>query len=598
MPECDAATCHLGDGYSLTAAGVRRDKDVLSADLLLENGSILFQDRAVLNTPEGRETWAMAAQTVVQALEGPTTERLVDAILNSVLPDALAKLQEAPRRDSQADQLVGMISELLGDFVADTAEAVELFHDPGQIAYATMPVGDHRETWPLQTKGFRQWMARRYYEQHLKTPNTQALVDATNVLAGAAIYDGPEYQVSLRLAEHAGTIYLDLCNERWEAVAIDRDGWRVVSNPPVKFRRTRAMAPLPIPVPGGSLTELRAFLNLPKPPEHAAGDDGDDREWILTVAWLIAAFRPHGPYPVLVILGEQGSAKSTEQGVLRALLDPNTSPIRSLPRTERDLMISANNSWCLAFDNLSHLADWQSDALCRISTGGGLATRELYSDLDETILDVQRPIILNGIEEIVTRADLLDRSISKYLPTIPKSARKPEKQFREAFERQRPAILGAILDAVSTALRNAATVTLEEHPRMADFAEWIVAAEPALPWEAGAFITAYTWNQADANALALEVSSVAQALRDFMELRTKRMETAPWWGTATKLLGELETITDDKTKRQKSWPGSARTLSNTLRRLQSNLRAVGIDLVFDERKHGGTRIITITDRPE
>ena len=111
------------------------------------------------------------------------------------------------------------------------AEAVELFHDPGQIAYATIPVGDHRETWPLQSKGFRQWMARRYHEQHGKTPNAQALIDATNVLVGKAIFDGPEYQVHLRMAEHEGTIYLDLCNERWEAIAIDRDGWRVVSQP-------------------------------------------------------------------------------------------------------------------------------------------------------------------------------------------------------------------------------------------------------------------------------------------------------------------------------------------------------------------------------
>jgi hypothetical protein len=261
-------------------------------------------------------------------------------------------------------------------------------------------------------------------------------------------------------------------------------------------------------------------------------------------------------------------------------------------------VIGASNSWCLAFDNLSHVQDWQSDVLCRISTGGGFAARELYSDQDETILDVQRPIILNGIEEIVTRNDLLDRSVSKYLPSIPKTARKPETQYWEEFEQKCPAILGAILNAVSTALRNAATVRLDEHPRMADFAAWIVAAESALPWAEGAFITAYSGSQADANALALEASPVAQALRDFMELRTKRMETAPWWGTATKLLGELETITDEKTKRQKSWPASARTLSNTLRRLAPNLRAVGVDLVFDERKHGGTRIITITYRPE
>ena len=154
---------------------------------------------------------------------------MAEALREHVLPDALAILQEDPKKPTQADLLVGMVSELLGDFATDVAEAVELFHDPGGTAYATIPIGDHRETWPLHSKGFRQWMARRYHEQHGKTPNAQALVDATNVLAGKAIFDGPEYPVHLRLAEHEGVIYLDLCNERWEAIAIDRDGWRVVS---------------------------------------------------------------------------------------------------------------------------------------------------------------------------------------------------------------------------------------------------------------------------------------------------------------------------------------------------------------------------------
>jgi hypothetical protein len=347
------------------------------------------------------------------------------------------------------------------------------------------------------------------------------------------------------------------------------------------------MLPLSMPIAGGTLGELRRFVNLP------TSDDGDDTLWINTVAWLIAAFRAHGPYPVLVVLGEHGSAKSTLARVLRELIDPNKAAIRSMQRDERDLMIAATNGWILAYDNLSYLQPWQSDALCRISTGGGFAARELYSDQDETILDVQRPVILNGIEDIATRSDLLSRAITVYLPSIPKAQRQAEKQFWREFEQARPSILGAILDAVSTALANEATVALEEHPRMADFAEWIVAAEPALPWKEGGFLTAYLGNQHDANALALEVSPVSQAVRDLMKECQER-----WEGTATELLNELEDIADDRTKRQKSWPGSAQSLSNKLRRLAPNLRAVGIDVLFDERKHGGTRMIRIKRQAE
>ncbi len=129
---------------------------------------------------------------------------------------------------------------------------------------------------------------------------------------------------------------------------------------------------------------------------------------------------------MLVLHGEQGSAKSTLVRILRALIDPNTAALRAAPRDERDLVIAARNSWCLALDNLSHLPDWLSDALCRLATGSGFATRELYTDAEETIFAAQRPIVLNGIEELATRGDLLDRALLLYLPAIPEAQRHDE----------------------------------------------------------------------------------------------------------------------------------------------------------------------------
>jgi hypothetical protein len=264
MPERDAVTCNLGDGYLVIAAGLKREKSSdLSADLMLQNGKILYADRGVLNTVEGRRWWATAAHAATQEADGPSAERMEGALQEHVLRDALAILQEDPRKPSQADLLVGMVADLLGDLASDVAAEVELFHDPGGNAFATIPIGDHRETWPLHSKGFRQWMARRYHEKQGKTPNAQALVDATNVLAGKALFDSPEITVHLRLAEQDGVIYLDLCNDRWEAIAVSRTGWEVVANPPIKFRRTKGMLPLPIPVAGGDIRVLRRFINVP-----------------------------------------------------------------------------------------------------------------------------------------------------------------------------------------------------------------------------------------------------------------------------------------------------------------------------------------------
>jgi hypothetical protein len=424
------------------------------------------------------------------------------------------------QRDSQATQLAAL------------AEAAELFHDAAGDAYATVIIDGHRETYAVRTKGFRRWLARAYYERHEKAPGSQALQDALSVLDGRAQYDGPELPVFTRLGEHAGAVYLDLGNEKWEAVAITAEGWRVTDHPPVKFRRSRGMLPLPHPLAGGSIDLLAPFVNI----------DGDD-DWRIVVGWLVAAVRPQGPYPILLLHGQQGSAKTTTARVLRSLIDPNKAGLRSEPREPRDLMVAAHNSWIIALDNLSHLSQWFSDALCRLSTGGGFSTRELFTDQDEILFDAQRPCILNGIEELATRGDLLDRSLILYLPAILPGQRRPERAFWQEFESQRPQMLGALCEVVSHARRCIDTVEVTELPRMADLAQWVSACEASLGWESGAFLDAYQRNRSAANSLALEASSLVQPLR--------LIAKGGFDGTATKLLARVNDTVPDDVRREK-----------------------------------------------
>ena len=239
-------------------------------------------------------------------------------------------------------------------------------------------------------------------------------------------------------------------------------------------------------------------------------------------------------------------------------------------------MIAATNSWVVTLDNLSWVPDWFSDALCRLATGGGLSTRELYTDADEIIFDAQRPVLLNGIEEVVTRGDLLDRLIHANLPRIPDEERRPEAEFWAEFDRVRPRLYGALLDAAVCALRNVADVHLDRHPRMADAARWVTAAEPALGWEHGTFLDAYLRNREDADDLALEASPLAQLVRDLGDFR----------GTATELLEKLDARAPFNITRAKSWPRTPSTLSNRLRRLAPNLRANGIEVEFTKEAGG------------
>ena len=400
------------------------------------------------------------------------------------------------RRPTQADILI------------DLAGTAELFHTADGTAFADLDINGHRETWPVRTKGFKRWLARQFYETTDGAPSSEALQSALNVVEAKAHFDAPQRPVYIRIGGIDGSLYLDLGDEAWRAIEITTTGWRVVENPPVRFRRAAGMQPLPVPVQGGSVEVLRSFLNVQS-----------DTDFVLVVAWALAVLRNRGPYPVIVLSGEQGSAKSTFSAILRSLLDPNTAPLRALPRENRDLFIAASNGHVLAFDNVSGLPSWISDTLCRLATGGGFAVRQLYTDQDEVLFDAARPVILNGIEDTVTRPDLADRAVFLTLEAIPEEQRRSEAELWAAFDAERPRILGALLDAAVQGLKMLPDTTLERLPRMADFALWATACETAL-WPAGTFWSAYCGNRDEAVENVIEADPVAAAVRAVMEERT------------------------------------------------------------------------------
>ena len=456
------------------------------------------------------------------------------------------------------------------------ASDAELFHTPDEEAYASLTSHGHRETWRIGGRMFQRWLSHRFYNETHKGANDGAMHDALRVLEAKALFDGQTHTVFTRVARHdEQTMYLDLVNDSWEAVEVTPDGWKVVSNPPVRFQRARGMLALAAPEPGGSIDELRGFLNVP-----------GETEWVLVVSWLVGALRPERPYPVLVLQGEQGSAKSTTARFLRDLIDPNAVPLRDAPREARDLMIAATNAYAIVFDNLSHVPQWLSDTLCRLATGGGFATRELYTDREEVLFQADRPVLLNGIEELATRGDLLDRSLVVSLPPIPEARRQPERGLIGEFDRLRPRILGALLDAVVAALRNLDKMREMKLPRMADFALWMVAAEPGLEWKSGTFMAAYQTNREVANEVAIEASPIAALVLDLLARK------GDFEGTASDLLRMLNERADPNAMRTRGWPQTASHLSNVLRRLAPNLRSSGIEVDWFRRV--GRRFIRIS----
>lgn len=427
------------------------------------------------------------------------------------------------------------------------ADAATYWHTPDEEAWATVTVNGHAEHYPVRGRAFRGWLSREVYR-------------ATR--AG--------------ITDHAwgdGCVWVDLGRPDWAAVRVTADGWEVVPDPPVKFRRPPGMPPLPVPEPGGDLAELWRFVNVL--PEHRP----------LGLGFLVQCFNSAGPHPLLRPIAGHGAGKSTLGDVISGLVDPTAAARRGAPRTDQDLMITATRCRLLVQDNLSYLSGHLSDALCWLLTGGAHVSRTLYTNDEQTVLTACVPVIANGIDELVASPDLLDRSLTVELPPIPDDKRRPEAVLKAEYEAARPLLLGAVLDAVACALRRLPEVQARpavSWPRMADFAQWATAAEPALGLADGVLMRAYEQNRAEANAYTLETAPVAVAVAVALKELLGRANCGNWAnsgvtpgrfdGTASRLLVPLGVGQDP---RQKGWPGNARALASALARLAPNLRAAG-----------------------
>jgi hypothetical protein len=422
-----------------------------------------------------------------------------------------------------------------------------------------------------------------YYHHFKMFPSKRVIDEVVDASENISFQRGESAAVLSRVASTREATYVFLSDDSWRAAHIDASGWKLTSTYPVKFWRPRGAQALPQPVHGGSIDELFEFINV-----------ADEDARLLLVAWMIYALCGERSFPVLWLYGEQGSAKSTTTKMIRALLDPARPDVRAEPKDARDLAIAARTNWILAYDNLSYIPAWLSDALCRMSTGGGFATRELYSDAEETLFEAMRPIILNGITEVVSRPDLLDRTVSIRLDAVSDESRKSETGLWSAFDAARPRILGALFDLTARTLGELPNVKLERTPRMADFARVGVAVERALG-VSPCFLAVYNAVRQVGVDQAIEASPIGAAFVKFSEAELAK---GTWTGTSDQLLLRLSAHeTFERIRGNRYWPANARALSGELRRLAPNLRSLGISIIFPgtgaKRGSGGQRILTI-----
>lgn len=441
--------------------------------------------------------------------------------------------------------------------------------------FATVQNEKGRTTYRLGSDGFRGWARLTCYERLRAIPREETLKDVEAVLRAKALKEGLRGQVWTRTGEANGRIYLDLGNDAGEVIEVSADGWTVLKLSPVLFWRPPLALPITRPPDGrdGTAAFDYVFRNLP------------ESSRTLTKAWMLGSLFPKGSYPILELVGSPGSGKTTTAESISHIIDPSAAPLMGLPKDLREFAIVARNGWLVGLDNVTGLPPWAQDSLCRLATGEVSRARAKYTDDGESVIVVQRPVMLTAVQPVLGRSDLRDRSLPVYCTAITSDYRSTHEEVMGEVRTHAPSILGFLLNAVSASLRGASSPAPKRLPRLADFASRVIRAEGALELESGSFLRTLNSELRDSHQSELDTCPVGQAIVQLMRGRKE------WTGTCTELLTELED-SGDRVRGVRGWPSGPAALSRRLGRIEPHLYAVGIE-VRKGRSKSSERVRTL-----
>ena len=520
--------------------------DVETSEPVVENGSEFNDDQSQVPVLE----------TDADDIDSTADLVSLDGSSRPVLSQDDAALQTAPIDNLEEDMSK---KSVLDQSLAYSKAFQRFVAENGQV-FVGYKFNRRFETHPVEATFIKRFLTKRYFDDTRKALSKSKFKEWSEIYSINAVIEVEQSQVHTRVAKIDDAYYLDTADADGHIVRIGADGWTILDDPTLPFFRPYSMLPIVLPDGGGSIDDLREFTNI------------SDDDFKMLIAFIIECFRPDTPKPILYINGEPGSSKTTLLKIIMALVDPSLQSVVSLPKSQRDLLIFARNARLLPFDNLSTITSQMSDALCGIATGAGMRTRKLYTDTEEIIFNARRPVILSGIDDFITRQDLLDRCIMiKTLPMAP-DERRDERSFWLDFDNKKSQILGALLTAFSEALSCYDSVSESVNTRMKEFALLGVALEQSdsVGWDEGAFQQALRDNRRNAIESLLEDDLIADYIREY------KATNGSWSGNNKQLLKQIIT----KYPNVNDLPQSAKGLSNHLRKIAGFLREIGVNVTM------------------
>lgn len=562
------------DADRLASLGLVATTNAGGAGKWTQSHSQFLRGRSVVILPDNDEPGRAHAQKVMKTLRGiaadvrtatlpglPEKGDVSDLLeagttlddLMQLLRNTTAAAPVSPAGDEDGEDRKLSQTDLLVKFVK---ERFRLLHDKNGDTYARdRHTGEVRR---LGSRQFRDRVTAGFYAVAEVAVRDQAWREALSTLQALARFEGAPQDVYVRIAGHSGRYWIDLCQPgSSRAVEISATGWSTVEQAPVLFVRGESMQPLPDPVRGGSIESLWDIANVPV------------QQRMMVLAWMVDSMRPDTPYPGLELVGEQGSGKSTTAEALRRLLDPNGCNLRGAPKTVEDIFVAAGQNHAVCYENVSHLAGPMQDALAILSTGGGFAKRQFYTDGEEHVISVRRPWMINGISVSVTQQDLVDRVISVECPLI--ACRQSSSQQWKVFEHALPGVLGALFELAVGALRELPNVSLppEDRPRLLEYVLLGMAMTKATGAQPREFLEQFNATRAETVARTLDASPVAAAVLEFIDTNPSGIEAS-----VKDILMRLDSY---KPMGAEAWPRTPKGLGDALRRASPALRQMSVE---------------------